>query len=227
MIKDLVNGARGKKFVASFSGGKDSTLALYKAMEEGTAVGLVVMMEEDGERSRSHSMFPKILDAQAKAIGLPIYKGAASWATYKDVFIENLKKAKEVGAEVLITGDIDMLEHASWYEGIANEIGLGLAMPLWNKGHREVVEEFISLGFITKIVTINLEKGMKEEDLGRTLTLDYMKELEKRGIDPCGESGEFHTTVIAGPIFTQDIKVMEDKVIKDENYMYLTLELNY
>ncbi|MDU5414339.1 MAG: ATPase, partial [Clostridium perfringens] len=56
-MKKWSNGAKGKKFIASYSGGKDSTLALYKAMQEGTAIGIIVMMEEDGERSRAHSLF--------------------------------------------------------------------------------------------------------------------------------------------------------------------------
>ena len=66
---------------------------------------------------------------------------------------------------------------------------------------------------------------MKKEDLGRILTFDYMKELENRGIDPCGEAGEFHTVVIDGPIFKKQIKVKEKEIIKDGKYMYLTLDL--
>ena len=88
-----------------------------------------------------------------------------------------------------------------------------------------MVEEFIDLGFITKIVTINLNKGMKPEDLGRVLTHEYMKELEGRGIDPCGEAGEFHTTVIDGPLFKQPIPIKEGEVTQRGEYMYLSLIL--
>ena len=98
-------------------------------------------------------------------------------------------------------------------------------MPLWKKSHKEVVEEFINLGFITKVVTINLKKGMVEEDLGRILTLEYMKELEERGIDPCGEAGECHTTVIGGPIFKENLKVKHGKINLKGDYMYLDLEI--
>ena len=76
-------------------------------------------------------------------------------------------------------------------------------MPLWLHPHREVVEEFIQLGFQSIVVTVNLKLGMKVEDLGKTLTLEYIQELENRGIDPCGEGGEFHTTVIDRPILTK------------------------
>lgn len=93
-------------------------------------------------------------------------------------------------------------------------------MPLWEMDHREAVEEFLSLGFITIIVTVNLSLGMREEDLGRTLTHEYIKELEARGIDPCGEGGEFHTTVLDGPIFKQPIPVRKCAIIRNGEYAF-------
>ena len=224
-MKKWNDGAKDKKFIASYSGGKDSTLALYKAMQEGIAVGIIVMMEEGGERSRAHSLFPSVLKAQADAIGLPLFTAATNWQNYEKVFVEKLKEAKDLGAEVLVTGDIDVPEEECWHERVTSGVGLELGMPLWRKSHKEVVEEFINLGFVTKIVTINLNKGMRKEDLGRTLTFDYMRELEKRGIDPCGEVGEFHTTVIAGPLFKEELRVKHGEIISDGDYMYLTLEL--
>ena len=224
-MKKWSNGAKNKKFVASYSGGKDSTLALYKAMQEGTAIGIIVMMEEDGERSRAHSLFPSVLKAQAEAIGLPLFTAATNWEEYEKNFVKKLKEGKDLGAEVLVTGDIDVPEEECWHERVTSSIGLGLGMPLWRKSHKEVVEEFIKLGFITKVVTVNLNKGMKKEDLGRILDFNYMRELEERGIDPCGEAGEFHTTVIAGPLFNKELKVKHGGIIEDEEYMYLTLDL--
>ena len=224
-MKNWIDGAENKKFIASYSGGKDSTLALYKAMKKGKALGIIVMMEEDGERSRAHSLFLDILKAQGEAIGLPVFSGNANWENYEKVFVEILKEVKKLGAEVLVTGDIDVPEKDCWHERVVHNVGLELGIPLWKMNHREVVEEFISLGFITKIITIDTKQGMKKEDLGRILTFDYMKELENRGIDPCGESGEFHTVVIDGPIFKEKIKVKEKEIIEDGKYMYLTLDL--
>lgn len=224
-MKNWNDAAKNKKFIASYSGGKDSTLALYKAMQCGMPLGIIVMMEENGERSRAHSLFPSILEAQAKAIGIPLFKGAANWENYEKVFVEKLKEAKELGAEVLVTGDIDVPEHECWHERVTSSVELELGMPLWKMDHKEVVKEFINLGFVTKVITISLKQGMKKEDLGRILTLEYMKELEDRGIDPCGESGEFHTAVIAGPLFKEELKVKDGEITSDGDYMYLTLEL--
>ncbi|MDM5333765.1 diphthine--ammonia ligase [Ureibacillus composti] len=222
---DWKHNAHGRKFIASFSGGKDSTLALFKAMKVGEAVGLIAMMEEEGNRSRSHGMPPELLRAQASSIGVPISTAAASWEDYEKVFIGLLEKAKNQGAEVLVTGDLDMPAHGCWHEKVTNYAGLKLAMPLWEMNHRTAVEEFIDLGFVTMMVTVNLSLGMREEDLGRTLTHEYVKELEARGIDPCGEGGEFHTTVIDGPIFKHPIPVRKCEIVKDGDYAFLPLEL--
>lgn len=224
-MKNWIEGATNKKFIASYSGGKDSTLALYKAMKKGTAVGIVVMMEEEGDRSRAHSLFKDILKAQAKAIGVPLYTGSANFKNYEKVFVEILKNAKDKGADVLVTGDIDLPEEDCWHERVTDSIGLKLGVPLWKMNHKEVVKEFISLGFKTKVITIDTTQGMKEEDLGRILTFDYMKELEERGIDSCGEKGEFHTVTIGGPIFKEDIKVEDGEITSDGRYMYLKVEL--
>lgn len=224
-MKNWIEGAINKNFIASYSGGKDSTLALYKAMKKGTAVGIVVMMEEEGDRSRAHSLFKDILKAQAKAIGVPLYTGSANFKNYEKVFVEILKNAKDKGAEVLVTGDIDLPEEDCWHERVTDSIGLKLGVPLWKMDHKEVVKEFISLGFKTKVITIDTTQGMKEEDLGRILTFDYMKELEERGIDSCGENGEFHTVTIGGPIFKEDIKVEAGEITSDGRYMYLKVEL--
>lgn len=225
-LMDWKNSAHGQKFIASFSGGKDSALALYKAMMVGEAVGLIVMLEEEGKRSRSHGMPPELIHAQARSIGLPIYTAAASWRDYEKVFIRLLEKAKNQGSEVLVTGDLDMPAHGCWHEKVTKYAGLKLGMPLWEMNHHEAVEEFINLGFVTIIVTVNLSLGMREDDLGRTLTHEYVKELEARGIDPCGEGGEFHTTVLDGPIFKHPIPVRKCEIFKDGEYAFLPLELD-
>ena len=217
--------ASQQKFIVSYSGGKDSTLALYHAMQIGKAIGLIVMLEEQGLRSRSHAMNMDIIQAQANALGLPIITASSSWNDYETEFLKLLADAKQQGADVLVTGDLDMPEHGCWHDRITQQAGLKLCMPLWQRPHREVIEEFIQLGFKTMIVTVNLDLGMKVDDLGKVLTLDYIQELENRGIDPCGEGGEFHSTVIDGPLFTAPIAVRKGDILYHENYAFLALEL--
>ena len=225
MQQQWKSNATQQKFIVSYSGGKDSTLALYHAMQVGKAIGLIVMLEEQGLRSRSHAMSMEIIQAQANALGLPIITASSSWNDYETEFLKLLAHAKQQGAEVLVTGDLDMPEHGCWHDRITQQAGLKLCMPLWQRPHREVIEEFIQLGFKTMIVTVNLDLGMKVDDLGKVLTLDYIQELENRGIDPCGEGGEFHSTVINGPLFTAPIAVRKGDILYHENYTFLALEL--
>lgn len=218
--------AEQHKFVVSFSGGKDSTLALYKAMQVGEAVGLIIMLEENGQRSRSHAMSRAIIQAQADALSLPIISASSSWNDYEAKFLDLLAQAKTQDADVLVTGDLDMPEHGCWHERVARQAGLKLSMPLWQRPHREVIDEFIQLGFKSVIVTVNLDLGMTADDLGKILTYEYILQLEQRGIDPCGEGGEFHTTVIDGPIFKNSIPVRSGEILYHGEYAFLPLELN-
>ena len=216
-----------QKFVASYSGGKDSSLALYHALQSGQAVALIVMLEEHGQRSRSHAMPLDIIDAQAELIGLPILKASATWNDYEHQFINLLNQAKQLGAEALVTGDIDLIGHAQWNQSVCEQSRLQLCMPLWQKPRLDIVGYFIQLGFVSIIVTINLNLGMRVEDLGRILTTDFVDELIARGIDPCGEAGEFHTTLIDGPIFKKPLLLNKGDILYHENYAFLALELKH
>ena len=216
-----------KKLCVSYSGGKDSSLALFHAMQTGEVITLLVMLEEHGLRSRSHAMSLDIIHAQANAIGLPILMAPSSWDNYETTFLDLLDQAKELGSETLVTGDLDMPKHGCWHDQITQKAGLALSMPLWERPHREVIEEFIQLGFKTIIVTVNLSLGMKTEDLGQILSMEYIQELINRGIDPCGEGGEFHTTVLDGPIFNQAITVQQGEILYHGNYAFLSLKLKH
>ena len=90
---------QNRKFVASYSGGKDSSLAFYQAMQTGEPVALIVMLEEQGMKSRSHGMSLDIIHAQDKAIGLPIYSASATWQDYENQFIQIFHKTQALCAE--------------------------------------------------------------------------------------------------------------------------------
>lgn len=226
-IKGWQRHIRGKKFIASFSGGKDSSLGLYKAMEEGETMALIVMLEEDGNRSRAHGMSTELIRAQAQSIGLPVKTASAGWNDYEAAFVQLLSDAQSRGAEVLVTGDLDVPGHGSWHEKVTKKAGLKLAMPLKDMEPREVVDAFIKLGFQAIVIKVNLSLGMKKEDLGRRFTSEFVKEMESRGIDPCGEGGEFHTAVVDGPIFSQAVPVRQGDMFQDGDNAFLPLEPDY
>lgn len=211
------------KFILSFSGGKDSTLALYHALLQGECVGLIMMLSDEGDHSRSHGVPMSITQKQADSLGFPILSAQSSWDDYEVNYLQLLNDAKSKGAELLVTGDIDVPEHASWHEQIVQKVDLDLYMPLWNRPRREIVEEFVNRGFKAMIVSVNLTMGMTTEDLGKMLTLEMIQNLEDRDIDPCGEAGEFHTLVIDGPIFQSPIEVFPIDIRSNGTNAFLQL----
>lgn len=224
-LKNYNNSCNYPQFVVSYSGGKDSTLALYKAMQMGTAVALISMLRTEDGLAGAHAVSEKILQAQAEAMGLPLLTFTTDWNGYETGLLNCLKRAKSMGAETMVTGDIDLPEQNCWYENITKKAGISLLVPLWQWDRKKVVNEFLKLGFISKIVSVDPSKGMQKSDLGRILTAEYLAELEGRGIDCCGESGEFHTIVLDGPIFQKPLKVLEGKKFSMGRNLCIELEV--
>lgn len=224
-MKDWKTSVNGRAFAASYSGGKDSTLALYQAMQTGRATALISMLRKEDALAGVHGVSSEILRAQAASMGLPLITFTTDWAGYGDALISCLHKVKELGAEVLVTGDIDLPEHNCWYEKITEQAGIGLSVPLWKRSRKDVVAEFLSLGFVSKVVSVDTSRGMEESDLGRILTPDYAAELEERGIDCCGEDGEFHTIVLDGPIFQRPVPVKEGRTFELGKNLCVELEV--
>ena len=212
----------GKPFVASFSGGKDSALAIYKAMQTGRALGLIAMLHEDG-RSGAHGLTPRFLTRQAKAMGLPIRFGQSSWEGYEEVFTGLLREYKALGAEALVTGDLDVPEENCWHERVSGRAGLDFYAPLWGMDHEEEAREFVREGFSSVVVCVNTEMGMTESDLGRVFDGAYIEELLARGVDPSAEAGEFHTAAVDGPSFQNPVAYARGKIRALKEYLQLEL----
>ncbi|ULQ56734.1 diphthine--ammonia ligase [Flavihumibacter rivuli] len=209
------------KIACSWSGGKDSCFALMKAMEAGyEPVVLVNMMNETGQRSRSHGLPQTILSRQAAALGIPLITRNASWADYQALFVDALKEAKEsFGAEKVVFGDIDLQEHRDWEEMVCAAAGLNAMLPLWQKDRLLLVRQMLAGGIQTIIVSCNEQMGSPY--LGKVLDLALVEELAAQGVDPCGENGEFHTMVIDTPIFKNRIGFSAGAPVAHGNYWFL------
>lgn len=113
------------KFVLSFSGGKDSILALHKMIEAGhEAVGLLVMFREQADRSWVHGLDQQMLGAIAEALDIPLICCHADGETYAEDMEHCLMQARELGAEACVFGDIDIAEHRAWDEARCEAVGL-------------------------------------------------------------------------------------------------------
>jgi diphthine-ammonia ligase len=196
--------ARG---VCSWSGGKDSALALQLAIESGVrVVSLLTMLDETAERSRSHGLPRAILAAQAAALDLPLITRAASWPDYTKAFIDGLNESARSRCESCIFGDIDIAEHRAWCEEVCATAGLVAQHPLWQRDRRELVEHLLERGWEAIIVVVR-ESALDRSFLGRRLDRDVIDELDACGVDVCGENGEFHTVVTDGPLFAQPLEI--------------------
>ena len=214
-----------KRCMVSWSGGKDSCLAMYRAIQAGAKIERLVNMKiEDGMRSRSHGLRSGVIDAQANSLGVALESSATSWADYEDNFIELLIKLKADGIDVGIFGDIDLQEHLEWEEMVCKKAAIIPSLPLWKEDRLSLVREFIELGFVSKIVAVK-DELLSSDYLGRALTMVLVEEFETNGIDACGENGEFHTVVIDGPIFNKPIELSEGEKVLMSGYYFLDFEV--
>lgn len=217
---------KDKRFVASWSGGKDSAMAYYRALEMGGVPKKIwTMFEEDEERSKSHALPFAIIEAQAKQLGMPLMVRGADWAGYEAQFLDAMSTAMQEGISNGVFGDIDLEDHIEWVQKTCAKVGMEAIHPLWMEPRRRLLEEFVALGFVAYVIVVNTEM-MPKKFIGRKFTVALMDELEALGIDSCGESGEFHTVVVDGPIFKEAIPITFGEIIERENYMFQQIHLN-
>ena len=191
----------------SWSGGKDSCLALYRALQAGEELDcLVTMFTEGGERSRSHGLSRSVLEGHAAALGVPLLISAATWADYEAGFVDLLKRAAARGVTSAVFGDIDIERHREWEENVCRQAGIEAQLPLWQTDRMALLEAWWGAGFEATIVVAR-EGVVDRKYLGRVLDREVAEELTAAGVDACGENGEFHTVVTGGPIFQRPIRI--------------------
>ena len=193
-----------QKAFCSWSGGKDSCLALNRAVKCGYEVThLLTMFDETGERVRSHAIALELMRAQAESLNLQLISPIASWQNYQAVFIRELKQLKAQNIEAAIFGDIDLQAHRDWEETVCATAGIEAVLPLWNEKRLDLVNEFLAEGFRSVVVCVN-EKYLPKEFCGRVFDKQFIKDLPE-GVDACGENGEFHTFVYDGKLFKNPV----------------------
>jgi diphthine-ammonia ligase len=214
------------KVVASWSGGKDSCYAYFLAKEQGHQVLSLFTMMMNEEKSNFHMIPAAILDAQAKAVGMPIVKKATSAQTYEADFKALLTGLKKQGAEGLVTGDIyEVAGHEEgWLARVLKEVGLVAVKPLWMGDTKKIYLDYLKTGLQATVVRTNRELSL--DWLGRVLDRKFYDDIQKLpGVDPCGEGGEYHTVITDGLTFTQKIVIEEsEKKRLESGFGYLEIK---
>ena len=215
------------RLAALVTGGKDSTLALYRALKQGYEVTRLVTILPQREDSWMFH-FPNIhlTDLFAEAVGMPLVK--AETTGIKEIELEDLKK-------LLSTLDIDGVLHgaiSSRYQKkridkICRELNLRSIAPLWKKDPTKLLKEMIDLGFHVVIVGV-YAYGFDSGWLGKKIdskTIEELTGLNKRyGISPVGEGGEYETLVLDAPFFRKKIQLLQTERIWEKQSGYLLVK---
>jgi diphthine-ammonia ligase len=189
----------------SWSGGKDSALALSEILSRGFQVRtLLTMMVPRVARSRSHGLRRQILRAQSRAIGIPVQMVAAHWSGYEEAFQVTARSMAADGLRFGASGDLDHVGSRGWMEESCRNAGLIPLLPLQGRSRGELLERFLHSGLSARVIAAR-EGVLPEARVGEPLTPELIREVEDRGFDPLGEDGSYHTVVTDGPMFRNPI----------------------
>lgn len=206
------------KVAVLFSGGKDSTMAVYKAIQEGNQVDyLFSMVSENPHSYMYHVPNIHISELSAKAMGIPLIKGSTRGEEEKE--LDDLKLAleqlKDLGVEAIYSGALFSVYQKSRIDKLCQDLGMKSVAPLWHSDPEEYMRDLIDLGF-DFILTGVAAEGLDESWLGRKIDLEALDELielnKKYGINVAFEGGEAETLVLDCPIFNKKIKIMESEI---------------
>lgn len=209
----------------SWSGGKDSSLALREIQKTGEyeIAALITTVTSDYDRVSMHGLRTELLEQQAQSLDIPLQKvlipKSASNDEYESAFNEVLLNYKEKGIERVVFGDLFLEDIKKYRENLLGKIGMECVFPIWKQDTSKLAQEFIERGF--KAITICVDSEvLSEEFVGKKFNEQFLNELP-REIDPCGENGEFHTFVYDGQIFKNPIEHrLGEIVLRDERFCY-------
>jgi uncharacterized protein (TIGR00290 family) len=211
----------------AWSGGKDSAMALAALRADPTCdvVALVTTMTRDYDRISIHGVRRNVLEAQVAAIGIPLIEmsipAAASNVIYEDAFGAALAglRAAHAGLERLAFGDLFLTDVRAYRERLLGALGWQPLFPLWGSDTRALAADFIRRGF-RAIVTCVDTTQVDGDFAGREFDAALLQDLPACA-DPCGENGEFHTCVYAGPIFSRPLTLHSgERVLREARFQY-------
>jgi uncharacterized protein (TIGR00290 family) len=213
--------ASKKKIIFSWSGGKDSALALYEILQRNDyeILALLTTVTKDYDRISMHGVRRELLKQQVKSLGFPLEEVFVTVNASNDEYEANmgglLSKYKELGTEAVIFGDIFLEDLRLYREQNLSKLDLYGIYPLWNINTTELANKFIDLGF--KAITTCIDTSVLDGKFsGRLFDKTFLSELPQN-IDSCGENGEFHSFVFDGPIFKTPIYFQKGKIVLREN----------
>lgn len=203
----------------SWSGGKDSALALYKAQQQGVSVeALATTVNQGLDRVSMHGVRRQLIKQQAISLGLPLHTIALPEMPGMQAYEEAVRSAhqelKARGFTHAVFGDVFLEDLKQYREDLLAKDGLQCLFPIWKMDSREVVRQFIGQGFKAVVVCVN-GTHLDQRFCGRELDEVFLNELPV-AVDPCGENGEYHSFVYDGPNFSKPVSfALGERVFKE------------
>jgi uncharacterized protein (TIGR00290 family) len=213
----------------SWSGGKDSTLALAAALADQALEvrALVTTVTAEYERISMHGVRRALLRRQAEALGLPLVEvpiaPRCSNEDYERAMREALARLAAEGVTGVVCGDLYLADVRAYRERLFAGVGLAGVYPLWGRDTRALAHEFVDAGYRAVLVCVD-PRQIDRAFCGRDYDRALLAELPATA-DPCGENGEFHTFVHDGPIFHAPIPVARGEVVERDGFVFADLEV--
>lgn len=218
--------------VLSWSGGKDSALALaaLRENERYDVVGLMTSITREYDRISIHGVRRTLLDAQVAALGLPVFELTidpdATNDAYEAAFRDTVERLRAVHPQLgrIAFGDLFLEDVRAYRERLMDDVGLSPLFPLWGLNTTVLADAFVAHGYRAHVVCVDTTQ-LSATFAGAEYDAAFLKSLPGT-VDPCGERGEFHTFVSDGPIFARPVRVVRgDVVIRESRFAYCDLTL--
>lgn len=211
----------------SWSGGKDSCLALYEIQEtlDCRIVALLTTVTRDYDRVSMHGVRRVLLERQAASLGFPLYqvlitKGASN-QEYEAKVIEAVSAYRDQGIDSIVFGDLFLEDIKTYRDQFLARHNLRGIYPVWMRDTTEFIKEFIELGFKAVLTCVD-SKALDQSFAGRIIDYDFLASLPAN-VDPCGENGEFHTFVCDGPNFAQPVEFSVGETVSRDGFWFCDL----
>jgi uncharacterized protein (TIGR00290 family) len=213
-----------RKLLLSWSTGKDSAWALHCLRQSGEyeIVGLLTTLNAAFDRVAMHSTRRALLEAQARAAGLPLRTVPLPWPCSNDHYEAAMRTACDTaiadGVDAMAFGDLFLEDVRRYRIDKLQGTGIEPVFPVWGIDTHQLARDMIAAGLRARVVCVDPGK-LPREFAGRDFDSDFLRDLPA-GVDPCGENGEFHTVVYAGPMFRESVAIESGEVVERDGFVF-------
>jgi uncharacterized protein (TIGR00290 family) len=219
-MSDRIENAVPGGILLSWSGGKDSCMALAELAKERPrrVAGLLTTITREYDRVSMHGVRRELVERQAESLGYPLYpvflSRGANNAEYESRTKEALAQFLKQRVTAIAFGDLFLRDIRAYRERLMKEVGFQAMFPIWGRDTKSLARAFVEAGY-RAIVTCVDPRVLDRSFAGRMIDRDFLNHLPV-GVDPCGENGEFHSFVVDGPIFRRPVEcTIGETIVRD------------